>query len=152
MVAGVGPEKRKRGVIAFITRADRFLLIQRAEDLVCGGAWCFPGGTIERGESPAQALVREMREEIAVEITPRDPIWCWQDAAERLQLEWWTADIVAGEPIPNPREVQRVAWMTIQTARATPNILPNNLDFLRFVERSGLLAPPQPRDHTTSDA
>jgi len=57
-------------VAAMICEGERFLICQRPEGKNCAGAWEFPGGKIEAGESGAQALVRECREELAVELEP----------------------------------------------------------------------------------
>ena len=57
-------------VVAGVLRnsKDEILLIQRPKDKPMAGLWEFPGGKIELGETPEEALVRELREEIA--LTP----------------------------------------------------------------------------------
>lgn len=57
-------------VAAVILREDCVLVCRRKPDKTAGGLWEFPGGKIERGESAADALVREIREELGVEILP----------------------------------------------------------------------------------
>jgi 8-oxo-dGTP diphosphatase len=49
--------------------AGRLLLIRRGHDPEAG-AWSLPGGRVEPGESDAQALVREMREETGLTVQP----------------------------------------------------------------------------------
>lgn len=53
--------------------AGRLLLIQRGHD-PHRGLWSLPGGRIEAGESPEQAVVREVREETGLEVLPGRPI------------------------------------------------------------------------------
>jgi ADP-ribose pyrophosphatase YjhB (NUDIX family) len=53
--------------------AGRLLLIQRGHD-PHRGRWSLPGGRIEAGESPEQAVVREVREETGLEVVPGRPI------------------------------------------------------------------------------
>jgi len=54
--------------------AGRILLAQRPEASHQGGLWEFPGGKVEPGESVAEALRRELREEIAVEVLAHRPL------------------------------------------------------------------------------
>ena len=53
---------------AIIKDGDRYLVGQRPANKAQGGMWEFMGGKIEPGETPDQALVRECREELALEI------------------------------------------------------------------------------------
>ena len=52
---------------ALIDPDGRVLLTQRPAHKADGGLWEFPGGKVERGETPEAALVRELREEIGIE-------------------------------------------------------------------------------------
>ena len=53
---------------AIIKDGDRYLVGQRAANKSQGGLWEFMGGKIEPGETPEEALARECREELAIEI------------------------------------------------------------------------------------
>ncbi len=53
---------------AIIKDGDRYLVGQRAANKSQGGLWEFMGGKIEPGETPEQALARECREELSLEI------------------------------------------------------------------------------------
>jgi 8-oxo-dGTP diphosphatase len=55
-----------RVVAAVVWRGDRVLLTQRPPDRRHALLWEFPGGKIEGDETPAQALARELREELGV--------------------------------------------------------------------------------------
>ena len=55
-------------VAALIARDDKYLICRRAAHKSNGGLWEFPGGKIEAGESPEQALFRECAEELAVQL------------------------------------------------------------------------------------
>jgi 8-oxo-dGTP diphosphatase len=52
---------------ALIDADGRVLLTQRPEGKAMAGLWEFPGGKVESGETPEQALIRELREEIGIE-------------------------------------------------------------------------------------
>ena len=52
----------------------RVLISRRAEDSHQGGLWEFPGGKVEPGESLADALARELREELDIEVRRSEPL------------------------------------------------------------------------------
>ncbi|NYE18735.1 (deoxy)nucleoside triphosphate pyrophosphohydrolase [Microbacterium immunditiarum] len=55
-------------VAAVVERDGAFLACRRAAGRAAAGKWEFPGGKVEASESPADALVREIREELGVSI------------------------------------------------------------------------------------
>jgi 8-oxo-dGTP diphosphatase len=50
----------------------RILIAKRPPGRSLAGLWEFPGGKVEPGESPEHALVRELAEELGIEIAPED--------------------------------------------------------------------------------
>jgi 8-oxo-dGTP diphosphatase len=111
---------------AVIQQPDgQFLLAQRPPGKAYAGYWEFPGGKIERGESPVHALRRELQEELGIDVRRAYP-WIVRDydyehAAVRLRffrvVEW------TGEP--HGRENQRLAWQTAGSVSVDP-MLPAN--------------------------
>ncbi len=59
-------------VVAVIIKGGRVLIDRRSDAGMLGGLWEFPGGKVEPGESPVQAVRREVREEIGIEVAPQD--------------------------------------------------------------------------------
>lgn len=59
---------------AVIVRDGRILAAQRSHRATLGGMWEFPGGKIEPGETPRDALEREVREELALDVTVGDEV------------------------------------------------------------------------------
>jgi 8-oxo-dGTP diphosphatase len=60
---------------AILQNADgRVLIARRRRDISSGGRWEFPGGKVETGETPASTVVRELREELNISISPGDQL------------------------------------------------------------------------------
>lgn len=55
--------------VAMVDMDGRVLMAQRPEGKSMAGLWEFPGGKVEEGEAPESALVRELKEELGVDIT-----------------------------------------------------------------------------------
>jgi 8-oxo-dGTP diphosphatase len=54
--------------VALIDADDRVLIAQRPAGKTLAGLWEFPGGKVEAGERPEETLIRELREELGVEV------------------------------------------------------------------------------------
>ncbi len=65
---------KKRIVVvgAVLVQNGKIFAAQRGPQMGLAGLWEFPGGKIEAGESPQEALIREIREELACEIQVND--------------------------------------------------------------------------------
>lgn len=68
-MTGAGPGQPSVGVGGVVVHDGRVLLIRRGKPPLFG-RWVVPGGTVERGETLEQALVREVREETGLEVRP----------------------------------------------------------------------------------
>ena len=54
--------------VALVDADGRVLLTKRPMDKPLGGLWEFPGGKVEAGERPETALIRELKEELAIDV------------------------------------------------------------------------------------
>lgn len=84
---------------AAILRDGRVLAAQRAQPSALAGGWEFPGGKVELGESDEIALLRECREELAVEIELDRRLGTDITVNGSAVLRVWTARLVGGEPV-----------------------------------------------------
>ena len=87
--------------------AGRLLAAQRAAPARYAGLWEFPGGKVEAGETPAEALVRECREELGIEIAVGALVG--EADIDIGVLQVYRASIISGEP--QAREHQALRWL-----------------------------------------
>jgi 8-oxo-dGTP diphosphatase len=98
------------------------LIAQRPPEKHLGGQWEFPGGKIEDGESPTEALHREIKEELGctLTITASLPpvIHVYPEAT--IQLHPFIATLAPDSPPPHPFEHIAVNWLSpTKLAKAT---------------------------------
>ena len=131
--SGGGRSDMLEVVAAFIRRGDEFLACQRPAHKARGLQWEFAGGKVEPGETKAQALARECREELGVELAVGDAVtevtYHYPDVSVHLTL--LSAAITAGTP--RKLEHADIRWMTLAQARDYP-FCPADRIFLEQLE------------------
>ena len=114
-----------------VERDGRFLMIRRADHLEdAPGYWTPTGGRIEPGESPEQAVVREMAEEVGVVVRPLRALAETDSAAGDYRLHWWLAEITSGEARPSCDEVAELRWLTLHELRAMEPVFAQDLEVM----------------------
>lgn len=136
------PEKNKIVDVAaaVLQRPDgTFLLAQRPPDKIWAGYWEFPGGKIELGETPRHALVRELQEELGIEVLTAYPwlmrVFTYPHATVRLhffRVTEWRGEL-------HPHEGQQFSWQHTGDVAVAP-LLPANAPILRALELPTLYA------------
>lgn len=98
-------------VVIVIFEGQRVLMIRRAAGRPRAGYWMPPGGALEPGESEADAVVREAREELGLEVEPLRRLWRCATDDGAFALHWWRARVVGGALAPDPREVAEARFV-----------------------------------------
>ena len=111
---------------ALIDPDGRVLIAQRPPGKAMAGLWEFPGGKIEAGETPEQALIRELAEELT--ITVREP--CLAPFAfashgyDTFHLLMPLFLCRRWEGTPTPREHVAIKWVRPRDLAANPDLFP----------------------------
>lgn len=121
--------------IALTDAAGRLLLQQRPARKHHGGLWEFPGGKVDAGEAPREALVREIAEELALVIKPSDcaALLLAEEAREgqpAVVLMLYRATCWHGTP--EGLEGQQWGWFTREEALALP-LAPMDRDLVKRI-------------------
>lgn len=126
---------------AAIVSDGRCFAAQRPPGGSAGLKWEFPGGKVEQGEEPEQALIREVREELGVgiEVTGYLGHSEYRGKSSHIVLDVYLARLTQGEPAPNehlasrwlgPDELNSVPW-----ALADLPLLPHLETILRATKK-----------------
>ncbi|MEH0886680.1 8-oxo-dGTP diphosphatase MutT [Enterobacter sp. UNJFSC 003] len=97
---------------------NQIFITQRAADAHMANKWEFPGGKIEAGETPEQALVRELQEEVGIiplSATLFDKLE-YQFPDRHITLWFWLVESWEGEPWG--KEGQPGSWVELQVSDA----------------------------------
>jgi 8-oxo-dGTP diphosphatase len=107
---------------ALVDKDGRVLISQRPEGKAMAGKWEFPGGKVEPGERPETALIRELKEELGIDVTAAclAPLTFASHGYPSFHLlmplyvcRRWKGEIRAGEG-------QKIAWVRPKGLRAYP--------------------------------
>jgi len=102
--------------VALIDADDRILLTRRPPGKAMAGLWEFPGGKLHEGETPEAALIRELREELAIDTHESclAPIaFASHSYADfHLLMPLFVCRVWRG--VPQPREGQELAWVRLR--------------------------------------
>lgn len=108
--------------VALVDTDDRILLARRPEGKPMAGLWEFPGGKLHEGETPEAALIRELREELAIDTVESclAPIAFASHSYDdfHLLMPLFVCRVWTGTP--QPLEGQELAWVRPNDMRGYP--------------------------------
>ncbi len=118
---------------ALFDDARRVLLADRPAGKHMAGWWEFPGGKVAPGESDADALVRELREELGVESRAHREITSMShEYPDRIvDLMLWHASITSGQP--RGLDGQQLKWVDCQSL-GRERLLPADLPLIPYLQ------------------
>ena len=126
---------RKRGAVGVVLEEAGFLVIRRSPFVRAPNLICFPGGTIETGESAENAVVRELQEELGLAVEVRNQLW-QSVTSWGTELEWFLLQRTPHvEMRPDPREVAEVFWAHPSQLLERRDLLGSVHDFFRAIQK-----------------
>ena len=108
--------------VALIDRDGRVLIAQRPEGKSMAGLWEFPGGKIEGGETPEQALIRELYEELGIETLSSclAPLTFASHRYSEFHLLMPLFVCRKWDGIPKSKEGQNLKWVYVNKLKDFP--------------------------------
>ena len=118
---------------AVVRDGDRVLMAQRPEGKAQTGLWEFPGGKVEPGETPEEALARECREELLLEIEAPRVITSVIHRYPAMTIRLILVECRARPgSVPVPQEGQAVGWYRAADMDSLP-LCPADRELVPFV-------------------
>lgn len=120
--------------LAIIRHQDRWLVSRRSPGRPYSGYWEFPGGRMEGTESPAQAAVRETREETGLAVSAIGDLGSVRSrhAGDEFVLHLVACEVMGNEATAPSTAVEEIAWVTADELRAL-RMPPINSDIVRRI-------------------
>jgi 8-oxo-dGTP diphosphatase len=111
--------KRHGCSIIFVNEKSQILLFLRDDlpHIPYPNTWDVPGGHVEEGETAAQCIVREMKEEMGLDLEGFD-LFSVREFTDRVEHTFWKRTVLNIDEI-SLQEGQGLKWFTEQEARAT---------------------------------
>jgi 8-oxo-dGTP diphosphatase len=108
--------------VALIDADDRILVAQRPPGKQLAGLWEFPGGKVDPGERPEAALIRELHEELGIEVKEAclAPLTFASHAYEDFHLLMPLYVCRRWQGLVTPREGQALKWLRARQLRDIP--------------------------------
>lgn len=128
------PAQTSRVVAAVASRDDRYLVCLRPMHKRHGGLWEFPGGKVEPGEGDADALKRELKEELGVELSSAGPeLFARHDKDSPYLIAFIAVDFSG---TPQCREHLAITWATLSEI-AVLALAPSDAEFVAHMLAAG---------------
>jgi 8-oxo-dGTP diphosphatase len=143
LTIAVGLLERRAGLVDTPT----WLVALRRKDAHLGGTWELPGGKVEPGESPAEALARELEEELGIRVDPAElsPLTFSHHRypTREVLILFFHLHLLESHGEPAPLGSDGLRWLDREALLACP-MPPANAPLLAMVARDTLPRPAAP--------
>lgn len=112
MSSTLPPQAHKQiGVAVITSKQGKILIDRRREQGEMGGLWEFPGGKIEPGETVAECIKREIKEELDLEISVGDRLTTITHDYKTFKVTLYVHDCEYVSGIPRALECEEILWV-----------------------------------------
>jgi len=118
-------------------REGRVLLARRHPDSHQGGLWEFPGGKLEAGETLAEALYRELAEELGIAVRQHRPLILIRHDYGDRKVCLDVHEVLRFDGEPQSREGQPLSWVSLDALHSYPLPQANGPIVARLIEVAG---------------
>jgi len=129
------PKKQiiKDVVGALIERDGKFLVAKRKDDDSFGGLWEFPGGCVEHQEANEEALEREIKEELGIDVEAGKFVFECEDEIPTLKIIIYLYECRIINGVPHPVDCAEVRWAGLDELRQI-ELAPADKKILNWLE------------------
>ena len=127
---------RPRGALAVVRHEGKLLMIRRADTVNrAAGMWGLPGGEVEKGETPEQCAIRELKEEVNLVGESINVLGRSDSYNGEYDLTWVEIEVDDVSTLrPNTREVSIIRWLEPGAVSGLNPLIPGALEgFARFL-------------------
>ena len=117
-------------------RSHHPLLIKRGETIPAAGYWCPVSGKVKVDETQPEAVAREVKEEIGLEVTAVKKVHESFTNNKIYRLHWWTTEILSGDPKIMNHEVAQIKWLTKDELKALHPVFEEDIEILLNIQEN----------------
>ena len=125
----------KDAIAVVIKRDEKYLLIKRAKKDFAEDYWCPITGEVENKETQEQAVIREAKEEMGLEVEPVRKVWECPTADKQYLLHWWEAKILNENIKVNPDEVKESKWVDVVEMQNIGRMFKADIKFFKDIAK-----------------
>ncbi len=124
-------QNRAHAVVAIIQTAGKFLFVKRSDYTeAASGYWCPVSGRVERDETQAEAVRREVMEEVGLEVVALEKVREIPSHDGLFVLHFWTTEIMAGDARVRSPEATELRWVTVEEMKGLQPVFEEDVRIL----------------------
>ncbi len=119
-------------VAGLIKKGNKFLLVRRPLNKKRGGLWEFPGGKVEEGETLEEAIKRELKEELDIEVRVKGVLSEVKYNYPEGEIELYLLEVESNEE-PELKEAIEKRWVSVEEAEEL-ELCPADRELIRKIK------------------